>query len=120
MGSERWQPEWADRDPKFICVASQGGKYADADFAAGYFIGGLLEKLRVASVSGTVPLDVAVPIDLVQQIDLIAMKFGYVVEVKWDEQYYQYIPISFTYGTDITTVMEDDEGDINGDRETDG
>lgn len=108
-GEQRWQPEWADRDPRFICVASQGGKYADADFAAGYFVGGMIEKLRVASVSGTVPLEVAVPIDLVQQIDLVAMKFGFVVEVDWDSQYYQYVPIAFRWGTDVTEVMEKEQ-----------
>jgi hypothetical protein len=116
MGNEnaRWQPEWADRDPKFICVVSQGGKYADADFAAGYFVGGMIEKLRVASVSGTVPMEVAVPIDLVQQIDLVAMKFGFVVSVDWDSQYYQYVPISFSWGTDVAEIMEEENNEDEG------
>jgi hypothetical protein len=105
-----WSPDWANREFRIICIASQGGKYADADFAAGHFIGGLVEKLRVASVSGTVPIDVAVPADLLPQIDLIAMKFGYIVHPDWDKQFYNYIPISFNLVRDVEDVLGS-EGD---------
>lgn len=107
----RWDPDWADREFAFICLASRGGKYSDVDFAAGHFIGGLVEKLRVASVSGTVPVDVAVPVDLIPQVDLIAMKFGYVVTEKWHEQYYNYIPISFAFVRDYEEGIDESEGD---------
>jgi len=106
-----WGPDWADREYKFICVSSQGGKYADADFAAGHFIGGLVEKLRVASVSGTVPIDVAVPADLIPQVDLIAMKFGYMVTTHWERQFYHYIPISFDLVRDVEDGFDEPEGD---------
>jgi len=100
-----WRPDWANREFMIICIESQGGKYADADFAAGHFIGGLVEKLRVSSVSGTVPIDVAVPADLLPQIDLIAMKFGYIVKPDWDKQFYNYVPISYYLVRDVEDVL---------------
>ena len=82
------QPEWDDRQFKFellmpfLAVESKGGPYDDQAFTAGYQMGninGLLEDRRIAATTFIIyqPLK--------EQADLIAMRFGYTMEVLHDD-----------------------------------
>lgn len=81
-------PEWDDRDGErelslpFVCTKTEGGQYEDLSFVAGYQVGEISGQLfHRAIVVGTY----LVYSDLCKQLDLVAMKHGYVFDVLNDD-----------------------------------
>jgi hypothetical protein len=71
----------------FKVCQSQGGPYEDEPFVAGYQAGRLAGRLDAAAAIGANHLVEVVYVDLLPQIDLIAMRAGYtmdpVVDGEW-------------------------------------
>lgn len=65
----------------FVVVESNGGPYDDAAFVAGYQCGLVDAKLAAASAVGANHLVEVCYADLRGQIDLVAMRHGYTVDV---------------------------------------
>lgn len=65
----------------FVVVESNGGPYDDAAFVAGYQCGTVDAKLAAAKAVGANHLVEVCYSDLRAQIDLIAMRHGYTVDV---------------------------------------
>lgn len=63
----------------FLVVQSKGGPYDDEAFTAGWAMGSLDAKLESLAIdpSGVYEIGVTVPTECVSQIDLIAMKHGF-------------------------------------------
>lgn len=67
----------------FVVCASNGGRYEDNSFVAGYRAGGLDQTLRHLAVLGaTGMIEVPVERSLVPQLDLIAMRHGFTSETE--------------------------------------
>lgn len=92
------RPEWDDRPDDhysfilpFVAVVSVGGRYDDLGFASGYQMGiiyGLLSDRRVVATTQLIYRD------LVDQVDLIAMRHGYSSEVLNQDD--EWVQIGFT------------------------
>jgi hypothetical protein len=64
----------------FVIVKSVGGPYDDDAFAAGWRLGVIESALRIAaSLPGIEPTPIGAPADHGPQIDLIAMRYGWVM-----------------------------------------
>lgn len=85
----------------FLPVQSKGGPHDDAAFAAGWMCGQFYYGMRNGGVS---VIDQWVTPDLLQQLDLIAMKYGWrlvVGQASEDEEWVQvvaYAPEAVTAG----------------------
>ena len=59
---------------KFLCVASAGGPFEDTAFCAGFMVGNVYAVFK----EGMAPEDHVTLESLVEQLDLVAMKYDYV------------------------------------------
>lgn len=67
--------------PFIVCV-SKGGPYDDASFVAG----ARMEAIRQRCENGENPVVSWEPTSLVDQLDLVAMRYGYTLEsIPWNE-----------------------------------
>ena len=75
-------PEWDDREYElvmpFVSVSSKGGPYSDESFTAGFQAGEISGKLSERVILATTFLIYS---ELISQVDLIAMRYGYSMEV---------------------------------------
>jgi hypothetical protein len=83
-------PEWDDRAGfglvmPFTMVMSKGGPYEDKSFTAGYQMGEIAGKLEMRSIAASTYL---IYVDLIDQLDLIAMRFNYKTEVLYQDEYW--------------------------------
>lgn len=64
----------------FLVVQSKGGPYEDEAFTAGWAMGSLDAKLEALSIDlrAAYKIGVTVPTECIPQIDLIAMKHGFI------------------------------------------
>jgi len=65
----------------FVIVTSNGGPYDDAAFVAGATCGHLIAELEAVSQHGAVPRDRYVRTEYLPQVDLIAMRYGYLLQL---------------------------------------
>lgn len=79
------KPEWDDRDGEcfelvmpFLNVVSKGGKYEDESFTAGWQMGEIMASLKERHIAAATYLVFS---ELVEQVDLIAMKYGYAFDI---------------------------------------
>lgn len=79
MGDETWSPgdEHGLLFPFVVCV-SKGGPYEDGAFAAGFQAGQIYQALGNGMLYS---IQFTVRTDLLPQLDLIAMHFGFTVDV---------------------------------------
>jgi len=61
----------------FVVCQSEGGPYDDQSFVAGFQAGRADEQMRIAAVVGARNLTFTVYSDLVRQIELSAMRYGF-------------------------------------------
>lgn len=61
----------------FVIVKSNGGPYDDAAFVAGANCGQLMAELKTLAAHRAVPPQRWMRLELLPQIDLIAMRYGY-------------------------------------------
>lgn len=61
----------------FVLVRSNGGPYDDASFVAGSVCGGLFIELEMCATQRAVPRVRWLRPEILPQVDLIAMKYGY-------------------------------------------
>ncbi|MEU1327198.1 hypothetical protein [Streptomyces microflavus] len=64
-----------------VLVQSQGGPFDDAAFVAGYTCGAIDQELSLASALNAVPAARYVNAQYLKQIDLIAMRHQYTLEL---------------------------------------
>lgn len=84
-------PEWfSDEDEErlkiimpYLVVESEGGPYHDMSFVAGYQCGQLDGNLQNKSLTGITAIVYA---NLLEQIDLIAMKNGFTIQVATEDE----------------------------------
>jgi hypothetical protein len=96
----------------WVAVVSEGGTYDDESFAAGLVVGEIQERLRVGQAVGmTLSKPVQISKDLFEQVDLVAMRFGYVMltSAAWDDPQYDSGFVRFT--SDVPHVHDDDDHD---------
>lgn len=61
----------------FVAVTSQGGKYDDDAFAAGWEAGAITVNLAVGVQIGAESLSFMTKVGIANQLDLVAMYYGY-------------------------------------------
>jgi hypothetical protein len=66
----------------FVIVKSNGGPYDDAAFAAGANCGQLMKELQALAAHRAIPHQRWMRPELLPQIDLIAMQYGYELRLK--------------------------------------
>lgn len=82
--------EWGMVMPFVVCE-SQGGPYEDAAFVAGYECGSL-DQLLLSERPRT--HEVTVRTDSMQQIDLIAMRHGYILTSQDGDEQWTFVRLS--------------------------
>jgi hypothetical protein len=65
----------------FVACASEGGPYDDDSFVAGFHAGALDRSLAVIEATGGTGMRATVNAALRPQLDLIAMRYGFYLEV---------------------------------------
>lgn len=85
----------------FVVCASKGGPYEDQAFVAGVQFGGLWTLAQ----AGLTPILAMVYKELIPQIDLLAMNFGYTLDTR-DHDEWIGIHLSKTVSTETETVAE--------------
>lgn len=84
-GHERWGLVMP-----FVVCSSKGGPYEDTAFVAGYQAGGIDMALAAQSAISGEGMRVTVYTALVPQLDLIAMRHGFLAEAETDTLYPQW------------------------------
>lgn len=82
----------------FVVCASKGGPYDDLAFGAGYHAGQISSHLEDVAPA---EYEVTVRTAMVEQVDLIAMRFGYQMEVVEPESgadYWSFVRLTKTTG----------------------
>jgi hypothetical protein len=79
------EEEWGLVFPFVVC-RSNGGPYDDEAFVAGYQAGQISKALAAAAAVGADRCMFTVRTDLVPQLDLIAMHYGFSLEAKQIEE----------------------------------
>lgn len=81
----------------FVTVTSKGGPHDDDSYTAGYAMGVLDAQILVASTfQAIVTRDV--PVSSRPQADLIAMRHGYVTDVKGSDEFPDWVFMTFKPG----------------------
>lgn len=81
----------------FVTVTSKGGPHDDESYVAGYAMGVLDAQILVAStINATVTRDI--PVSSRPQADLIAMRYGYVTDVKGTDEFPDWVVMTFKPG----------------------
>ena len=65
----------------FVLVESNGGTLDDTAFVAGYTCGSLDHELGIARHLGALPSELYLDTALLKQVDLIAMRHGYLLHL---------------------------------------
>lgn len=97
-------------------VKSEGGPFDDDSFAAGVVCGLIQEQLKVGKAIGMVLSEpVMIRKDLFEQVDLIAMRFGYAMltSAAWDDPRYDSGYVRFN--SDVPHDHDDDHDDSDSD-----
>lgn len=68
----------------FVVCASKGGPYNDEDFSAGFQVGQIFQAMSTLP-GEVVQVEYTVRTMLLKQLDLVAMHFGFTVELKASE-----------------------------------
>lgn len=82
----------------FVVTTSVGGPYDDAAFTAGWNMGRIDYELEMCAKMGAIPRPVYMNTPLTPQIDLLAMKHGFIVQSEpWDEHPDEWTRFDFAY-----------------------